>query len=185
MCVAYVHCVGHHHTRPEAPDPMNARTLSTLLQYGVASDLATKANSAGLTVTKARSLSLKDMVSKFGLSAAEASTLSHCVRRKPIDEQVVQLLLESSNFVCSVCKGQKGPSYIIHHVVEYEKTQDNTYNNLIVLCPVDHDLAHQGGLTLRLTESQLRATKTKWEKAGRGCECAKSSAIDRGERRCH
>ena len=164
MRVAYVHCVGHHHTRPEATDPMNARTLSTLLQYGVASDLATKANSARLTVTKARSLSQKDMVSKCGLSAAEANTLSHCVRRKPIDEEIVQLLLESSNFVCSVCKGQKGPSYIIHHIVEYEKTQDNTYNNLIVLCPVDHDLAHQGGLTLRLTESQLRATKTKWEK---------------------
>ena len=142
---------------------MNARTLNSLCQYGVASDLATKANSTGLTVTKARSLSQKDMVSKFGLSAAEAKILSHCVRRKPIDGQLVQLLLERSNFVCSVCKGQKGPSYIIHHIVEYEKTQDNTYNNLIVLCPVDHDLAHQGGLTLRLTESQLRTTKTKWE----------------------
>lgn len=143
---------------------MNARTLGTLLQYGVASDLAEKANSVGLTVTKARSLSQKDMVSKFGLSEAEAKTLSHCVRREPIDEQIVQLLLESSNFICSVCKGQKGPSYIIHHIVEYEKTQDNTYNNLIVLCPVDHDLAHQGGLTLKLTESQLRTTKMKWEK---------------------
>lgn len=142
---------------------MNARTLRTLLQYGVASDLAEKANSAGLTVTKARSLSQKDMVLKFGLSYAEAKTLSHCVRREPIDAQVAQLLLESSNFVCSVCKGQKGISYIIHHIVEYEKTQDNTYDNLIVLCPVDHDLAHQGGLTLRLTESQLHTTKTKWE----------------------
>jgi hypothetical protein len=142
---------------------MNARTLNTLLQYGVASDLATKANSAGLTVTKARSLSQKDMVSRFGLSTAEAKILSHCVRREPIDEQIVQLLLERSNFVCSMCKGQKGHSYIIHHIVEYEKTQDNTYNNLIVLCPVDHDLAHQGGLTLRLTESQLRTTKAKWE----------------------
>ncbi|WCD83023.1 HNH endonuclease signature motif containing protein [Pseudomonas sp. TUM22785] len=142
---------------------MNARTLNTLLQYGVTSDLATKANSAGLTVTKARSLSQKDMVSKFGLSAAEAKILSHCVRREPIDEQIVQLLLERSNFVCSMCKGQKGPSYIIHHIIEHEKTQDNTYNNLIVLCPVDHDLAHRGGLTLSLTESQLRTTKEKWE----------------------
>lgn len=143
---------------------MNARTLSTLLQYGVASDLAEKANLAGLTVTKARSLSQKDMVSKFGLSDAEAHTLSHCVRRKPIDEQIVQLLLENSNFSCNVCKGQKGPSYIIHHIIEYEKTQDNTYTNLIVLCPVDHDLAHRGGLTLSITESQLRTTKEKWEK---------------------
>jgi hypothetical protein len=142
---------------------MNARTLDTLLQYGVASDLATKADSAGLTATKARSLSQKDMVSKFGLSVAEAKILSHRVRRAPIEERIVQALLECSNFVCSICKGQKGLSYIIHHIVEYEKTQDNTYNNLVVLCPVDHDLAHQGGLTLRLTESQLRTTKAKWE----------------------
>lgn len=142
---------------------MNARTLNTLLQYGVASNLATKADSVGLTATKARSLSQKDMVSKFGLSATEAKTLSHYVRRAPIEGNIVQDLLERSNFVCSVCKGQKGSSYIIHHIVEYEKTQDNTYNNLVVLCPVDHDLAHQGGLTLRLTESQLRTTKANWE----------------------
>lgn len=142
---------------------MNARTLDTLLQYGVASDLATKAESVGLTVTKVRSLSQKDMVSKFGLSATEAKNLSQCVRRAPIEESLVQTLLERSNFVCNVCKGQKGLSYIIHHIVEYEKTQDNTYSNLVVLCPVDHDLAHQGGLTLKLTESQLRTAKTKWE----------------------
>jgi len=103
------------------------------------------------------------MVSKFGLAPNEAKILSQCVRREPIDEKIVQLLLEHSNFVCCVCKGQKGPSYIIHHIVEYEITQDNTYNNLIVLCPADHDLAHQGGLTLRLTESQLRTTKSRWE----------------------
>lgn len=143
---------------------MNAHTLNNLLQYGVASDLAMKANSAGLTVTKARSLSQRDMILKFGLSAAEAKFLSHCVRRKPINEQIVHLLLERSNFVCCVCKGQKGLSYVIHHIVGYEKTQDNTYNNLIVLCPVDHDLAHQSGLTLRLTESQLLITKANWER---------------------
>lgn len=143
---------------------MNARTLDTFLQYGVANDLATKASSAGLTVTKVRALSQKNMVSIFGLSATEAKILSNCVKRKSIDPDIVQSLLENSNFVCCVCRGQKGYSYIIHHIVEYEKSQDNTYNNLIVLCPVDHDLAHQGGLTLRLTESQLRMAKAKWEK---------------------
>lgn len=142
---------------------MNSRTLNTLLQYGVSSDLAIKAHSTGLTVTKARTLSQNDMVSMFGLSADEAKTLSQCVRRAPIEEDVVQCLLERSNFVCCVCKGQKGHSYIIHHIVGYEKTQDNSYNNLVVLCPVDHDLAHQGGLTLHLTEAQLRKSKENWE----------------------
>lgn len=143
---------------------MNHRTLSTLLQYGVSTVLAEKANNAGLTVSKARALSQKDMVSKYGLTAVEAQSLALAVRRAPIDSNVVQLLLERSNFVCCICKGAKSPAYIIHHIAEYEKTQDNKYANLAILCPTDHDLAHQGGLTLRLTDDQIRKAKTSWEK---------------------
>lgn len=144
---------------------MNQRTLDTLVQYGVASDLAEKANDAGLTVSKARVLSQKDMVSKYGLSESEAQALAVAVRRAAIDPDVAQLLLESSNFVCCACKGVKSPAYIIHHIVEYKKTQDNSYTNLAVLCPTDHDLAHQGGLTLRLTDDQIRRAKASWEKS--------------------
>lgn len=143
---------------------MNKRTLDTFLQYGVSTALAEKAHHAGLTVSKARALSQKDMELKYGLSGSEAKAISIAVRRSAIDSDVVQLLLERSNFVCCVCKGVKSPAYIIHHIVEYEKTQDNNYKNLVVLCPTDHDLAHQGGLTLRLTDDQIRRAKTSWEK---------------------
>ena len=78
------------------------------IQYGVASDLAEKAVAAGLTVTKVRSLSQKDMVSKFGMTADEAKELSRCVQRVAIDKDIIQHLLEASNFTCNVCKGQKG-----------------------------------------------------------------------------
>jgi len=134
------------------------------LQYGVSTLLAEKANDAGLTVSKIRALSQTDMVSKYGLSIGEAKALAVAVRRAAIDSNVVHLLLERSNFVCCVCKGGKSPAYIIHHIIEYEKTQDNSYTNLAVLCPTDHDLAHQGGLTLRLTDDQIRKVKTSWEK---------------------
>ncbi|OFA06369.1 hypothetical protein DUGA2_09090 [Duganella sp. HH101] len=103
------------------------------------------------------------MVSKYGLTTGEAKALTAAVRRAAIDSGVVQLLLERSNFVCCVCKGMKGHAYIIHHIVEYEKTQDNSYDNLAVLCPNDHDLAHQRGLSLRLTVNQIRNAKTSWE----------------------
>ena len=64
--------------------------------------------------------------------------------------------------------------------------QDNSYNNLIVLCPNDHDLAHRGGLTLGLKPEQLRTIKGKWElqvevaNAQRVARCiiAKDDAID-------
>src|ERR1700742_539894 len=98
---------------------MNSRALTTLLQYGIASDLATKAHSAGLTVTKARTLSQTDMIEKYGLSKQEAQLLSVSARRAPIDKEVVQMLLDRSNFACCACKGHKSPAYIIHHIVEY------------------------------------------------------------------
>ncbi|MBB4509541.1 HNH endonuclease signature motif containing protein [Rhizobium leguminosarum] len=134
------------------------------LQYGVDSNTASKAQAAGLTVTKARALSQKDLTGKFGLTESEAKHLASCVKRKPIADNVVDALLEASNYTCSVCKGAKASSFIIHHIEEYEKNQDNTYDNLIVLCPNDHDLAHRpGGLTNDLSPSQLRTAKNRWE----------------------
>ena len=142
---------------------MSSRAIENLVKYGISNILASKANSAGLTVSKARALSQCDLVEKYKLSKEDAKLLSLGVRRKAIKIDTVQLLLEKSNFLCCVCKGMKSHSYIIHHIVEYEKSQDNSYSNLIVLCPSDHDLAHQGGLSLRITEEQLYKVKDKWE----------------------
>lgn len=141
-----------------------SKKLATLLRYGVSTTLAERAVEAGLTVSKARALSQKDLVAKYGLSVGEAKFIAAAVRRAPINADVVQFLLERSNFVCCICKGQKSPAYIIHHISAYEKTQDNGYANLAVLCPADHDLAHQGGLTLRLTDGQVRKAKSAWER---------------------
>ena len=57
--------------------------LDRLLQYGVASPLAKKAEAAGLTTTMIRSLSQGVMVKKFGLEAPEAAELKKCVARQP------------------------------------------------------------------------------------------------------
>jgi len=57
-------------------------------------------------------LSLNDIVAKYGLSAMEARRFVNAVRREKIDPDVVQLLLESCNFVCCACKGIKSPAYI-------------------------------------------------------------------------
>ncbi|WP_192937277.1 HNH endonuclease signature motif containing protein [Sinorhizobium meliloti] len=135
-----------------------------LLQYGVESSIARKAEATGLTVTKVRNLSHKDLASKFGLTETEAKHLAGCVKRKAIADNVVNALLEASNYTCSVCRGTKASSFIIHHIEEYEKNQDNSYENLIVLCPNDHDLAHRpGGLTNDLNPAQLRSAKKAWE----------------------
>lgn len=144
---------------------MNRISLNeqNLLGYGISDELASKASNNKLTLSKIRALSIEDMVSRFKMSAEEAAELKKCVVRKIIQSDVVLQLLSASNFTCNVCKGSKGHSFIIHHIIPYEKTQDNEYENLIVLCPSDHDIAHRGGLTLGLSEPQLRTMKSKWE----------------------
>lgn len=135
-----------------------------LLCYGVDLDLATRAEQKGLTLQTIRSLRVRALISSYGFSKAEADELKSSIRRKPISEDIVDLLLKSCNFLCCVCKGDKGQSYIIHHIVSYAETQDNSYNNLVVLCPNDHDLAHRAGLTMRITARQLKKSKFDWER---------------------
>lgn len=135
-----------------------------LLRYGVSKELARKAVESGLTVSKIRPLSLSDLTNTFLMTPVEAAELKNCVVRAPIDKEIVSQLLSASNFTCNVCKGTKGHSYIIHHIDPYEQTQDNSYSNLIVLCPSDHDLAHRpAALTLGISKVQLIEEKKKWE----------------------
>jgi len=88
------------------------------------------------------------------------------ITRQPIPKDVVEKLLENSNYTCCICKGIKSTSYIIHHIEEYSTSQSNNYHNLAVLCPDDHDLAHKKGksLTLKLTVEQITNAKYNWEK---------------------
>lgn len=136
---------------------------NNLLRYGIGLNLATRAEQMGLTLQRIRNTKKATLIGDHGFSEDEATELKNSVKRKPIPEELVSVLLERSNFVCCVCKGEKGKSYVIHHIVPYAETQDNTYGNLIVLCPNDHDLAHGSGLTMRITQKQLRSAKSSWE----------------------
>lgn len=140
-------------------------SIDRLLQYGVSSDLAGKAVAAGLTTTKARTLPRADLTTKYGLEEQEAAELKRCIVRAPIDREIADSLLDRSNHVCCICKGAKGSGVILHHIEEYEVSQDNSYANLAVLCPNDHDRAHRpGALTLGLSARQVQQAKAAWEK---------------------
>lgn len=126
-----------------------------LLQYGVSSSLAEEAQSRGVGVSRISALSKRDLVERYGFDAAKAAELKKCIQRQPINGDVLDVLLARSNHVCCVCKGTKGSGVIAHHIQEYEHSQDNSYGNLAVLCPSDHDRAHSKGLTLGLTQQQI------------------------------
>lgn len=140
------------------------KLADTYLKYGVSSDIALKYESIGLSVTTFRATPISKLIDNYGISHEQASLVKQYITRKPIDEEIVQSLLENSNFVCCCCKGIKSDSYIIHHIVEYETSQDNSYENLAVLCLNDHDLAHRPPkLTNKLSADQIRKSKKSWE----------------------
>lgn len=141
------------------------KTRDTLVNYGINSELANKLVANGLTVTDIKTLSIQKLVSISGLEDAELEYVRRLLKRQPIPENTVISLLENNLYVCCVCHGQKSDAFVIHHINPYSISRDNSYENLAVLCPSDHDLAHREGLgiTTKLTKKQILQAKAKWE----------------------
>lgn len=137
----------------------------TYIQYGVPSNWAHKYELIGISTTTFKQTSKKNLIDKYNIPEIQIDFVKNCLVRQPIDDVIVQKLLENSRFVCCLCKGQKSDAYIIHHIVEYSKTKDNRYANLAVLCPNDHDLAHRSGtaLTNKISGQQIIEAKNNWE----------------------
>lgn len=140
--------------------------LKNFLKYGVGKDLATKAIAKGLNISTIKNTSKQNLIEKYNLLNNEAHILKSYTSRKPIDERVLQELLERSAFTCCICRGVKSHAYIVHHIEYYHKSQNNNYENLAVLCPADHELAHREGLALahKITPKNIKSAKAKWEK---------------------
>jgi Flp pilus assembly protein TadD len=135
----------------------------TYLNYGVSSDLAEKYSSLRLPVSTFRALSSDKLVEFYGIQKGEIKLTKQLISRKPIEDEVVIRLLQNCNFVCCCCKKNES-GFIIHHIEEYSNSQDNSYDNLIVLCPNHHDLAHRNnGLTMKLSAEKLKQAKAEWE----------------------
>lgn len=142
------------------------KRITTYLQYGVPIDKAKSAIANSLSASTFKKLSKEQLISKYNFNNEDIDFIKHCLNRNPIDENIINTLLERNNYMCCICKGEKSDAYIIHHIEEYSISQNNSYDNLAVLCPNDHDLAHRKGihLTNKLTPKQIKAAKDKWEK---------------------
>ncbi|SEG31865.1 HNH endonuclease [Halpernia humi] len=140
--------------------------MNNLIKYGIDNDLATIAESKNLNISTIKNTSKRNLVDKYNLNDYQATILKRSISRHPIDEDIIQELLERSAFTCCICKGHKSDAYIIHHIEHYNKSQDNSYENLAVLCPNDHELAHREGEALanKITPKNIIRAKTKWEK---------------------
>lgn len=142
------------------------KSIENLLKYGIDSGLASKIVSKGLNISTLRSLNKSNLKNNFEFEDYEIAQIKDAVIRKPIEEDVLASLLENSAYTCNICKGVKGDAYIVHHIKHYNVSKDNSYENLIILCPNDHELAHREGEALanKISPDQLFRAKSNWEK---------------------
>lgn len=117
------------------------RKAHTLMQYGIDSRLAEQLVDLGYGATKLRNTSIADLTPRFGEEAARE--IKTKISRKPIPEGTLQRLIGECDWACCMCWKVGGSEpVIVHHIEEYAKTQDNSYENLVVLCLNHHGLAH-------------------------------------------
>src|SRR5215216_6143519 len=107
----------------------------TYIQYGIPSNWAQNYESRGISANTFKNTTQKQLIEKYNIPKEQITLVKNCLTRQPINEKIIQVLLEKSNFVCCLCKESRENGYIIHHIEEYSKSNDNNYKNLAVLCP--------------------------------------------------
>ncbi|HRQ37712.1 MAG TPA: NACHT domain-containing protein [Chloroflexota bacterium] len=145
--------------------PAKSKKILNLLSAGLDSNLAEKAINEGYTLTRLKSGSKSELGKSF--SGEEVEKLLN-LRRKPIPKDIVEKLVEKCHWKCCLCweYGELKP-VIIHHIVEHSKTQDDSYENLVVLCLNHHAEAHSKWEISRhpLPPELIRSKKWQWEVA--------------------
>ena len=128
-----------------------------MLSRGLRSDLVGKIGKHDHTVSNLASFSHKQL-RKF-YSSKETKEIEAAVKRKPIPPETVDELLRLSNGSCCYCAdGNSSQPFQIHHVEEHAISQDDSLNNLMVVCPTHHSAIPEKKYSV---EEQLR-TRDQW-----------------------
>lgn len=77
------------------------------------------------------------------LTGAEVEAVSRALKRKEIAASTIFKLVQECDWKCCLCWNidKEGPT-VIHHIEEHSKTLDDSYANLVLLCPDHHAKAH-------------------------------------------
>ncbi len=103
--------------------------------------MAKKLINKGYTKSKLRSTSQKEL-EEF-LTKDEIKEIKEKIKRKPISKHTITRLIDECDWKCCICFDIKlNQPVIIHHIKSYSKTQDNRFENLVVLCLKHHGDAH-------------------------------------------
>ena len=118
------------------------KNKQTLLNYGIDQSLAQKIVSYDLTITKLRVNSRSDL-KRLSFTDSEIDIIKERTERQPIPDNVMEQLIKDTELHCCICQDiDNHKPIIIHHIVEHRLTQDNSYDNLIVVCLNHHADIH-------------------------------------------
>lgn len=140
--------------------------IINLIAVGLDSKLAKKIVSKGYTLSKLKSASKTDLPRIF--ESWEVSPIIEATKRKPFSSEIIDRLVKESDWKCCICWdifGEK--AMVIHHIIEHSKTQDDSYDNLVLLCSEHHNLAHSNWKISRhpLPPELIKQRKIKWTEA--------------------
>jgi len=135
------------------------RKINNLMKYGIDSQLAEQLVKLGYGVNKIKDTNITELASHFDKD--KAKDIKDKINRKPVPEKILQRLLDDCYWKCCICEEfRKIQPVIIHHIVPYHESHDNSYDNLVILCPNHHAAAHTrcdiavGGLPAGLIRKQ-------------------------------
>lgn len=117
------------------------KNRENFLKYCIPDDIISKLLDENYTLTKIRVATKIDLL-KF-LKPEEIEEVQEKIKRQPIPDDVFEKLVRDTEFHCCFCWDiTEEKPVIIHHIDEYNETQDNSYDNLSVLCLNHHGDVH-------------------------------------------
>jgi 5-methylcytosine-specific restriction endonuclease McrA len=124
---------------------MHGRTFNSLIGYSLDTDLVDKIGRNKYTVALLRSAGKDKLLESF--TAQEVETIKAKINRAPIEDDVLKAILAKSLGCCCYCNdGNSAQPYQIHHINPYSDSQDNSENNLMLVCPTHHVRIHTNGI---------------------------------------
>lgn len=133
---------------------MHGKTRNALLGYGLDTDLIEKIAKCGHTIEVLRALSRKELLKHY--TEQETERIKSQLERQPIPDETIQAIPQKSGTACCYCNdGNSTRPYQIHHISPYSETQDNSEENLLLVCPTHHVAIHANKID-RLDQKSVR-----------------------------
>jgi hypothetical protein len=136
---------------------LRSTTETALLALGFDTDFIRKIDYNKCTLTSLRNSS--DAALRLVFSNAEVQLIKDNIKRKPIDSDVLDRIISAADGAC--CFGEDGNSarpYQIHHIIEHAKTQDNSEDNLLLICP-----SHHQSVPKHFSVTEQKARRRSWQ----------------------